>query len=399
MNYQRLLAALGGAALLVFYLPVAQAAIPTCFGRAATIVGTTGNDTLTGTATADVIVGLGGDDTIYGGGGRDRICGDGGDYFNFGSDHIYGQGGRDRLAGSAGNDFIFGAAGDDELLGGSQDDQLDGGIGNDLLAGGSHDHADGYGDSAFYGHSATAVSVDLSAGTATGEGTDTLINIQSVTGSNYDDTITGDARAEGLYFYTNYVGRAGNDTIRSGGGTYSHMKGGYGNDTLIGSDNQTFFGSDNHGPGYDLMDGGRGNDTLEGGGGPGDHLIGGSGNDVETGGSGNDIFHNHDPQGSDSVFAMGGEDTIHIDDNSTLADYADGGEATDTCYYDSYDTLISCEDARRNGPLRTSSSYSRPMKVVLETMSASTPKRLLAASACHTGTGSGFPLTATGSRY
>ena len=52
----------------------------TCYGRAATIVGTEGPETLTGTGGTDVIAGLGGDDTINGNGGRDFICpGDGAD--------------------------------------------------------------------------------------------------------------------------------------------------------------------------------------------------------------------------------------------------------------------------------------------------------------------------------
>jgi hypothetical protein len=38
-----------------------------------------------------------------------------------------------------------------------------------------------------------AVIVDLTAGTATGEGTDTLTGIGQVFGSKHDDTITGDA--------------------------------------------------------------------------------------------------------------------------------------------------------------------------------------------------------------
>jgi hypothetical protein len=47
---------------------------PTCFGRAATIVGTIENDTIVGTAASDVIVGLGGSDNISGRDGADYIC-------------------------------------------------------------------------------------------------------------------------------------------------------------------------------------------------------------------------------------------------------------------------------------------------------------------------------------
>jgi Ca2+-binding RTX toxin-like protein len=42
----------------------------TCDGKAATMVGTPGDDLLVGTSGVDVIVGLGGDDTITGRGGK-----------------------------------------------------------------------------------------------------------------------------------------------------------------------------------------------------------------------------------------------------------------------------------------------------------------------------------------
>ena len=60
--------------------PERAVATPTCFGVAATIVGTSGRDHLTGTPDRDVIAGLGGRDVIDGRGGDDVICGgNGGD--------------------------------------------------------------------------------------------------------------------------------------------------------------------------------------------------------------------------------------------------------------------------------------------------------------------------------
>ena len=119
----------------------------TCDGKAATIVGTPGDDSLVGTSGVDVIVGLGGDDTITGGGGNDTICG------NAGNDRIQGGGGNDTVDGGDGNDIIIGAAGDDSLTGGSDDDTLTGSGGDDTLAGndgddtlagnGGDDHLDG----------------------------------------------------------------------------------------------------------------------------------------------------------------------------------------------------------------------------------------------------------------
>ena len=52
----------------------AAAAVPTCFGQPATIVGTDGRDVLDGMAGPDVIVGGKGRDTIRGLGGDDKIC-------------------------------------------------------------------------------------------------------------------------------------------------------------------------------------------------------------------------------------------------------------------------------------------------------------------------------------
>jgi Ca2+-binding RTX toxin-like protein len=73
----------------------ASAQAVTCFGVAATIVGTNNDDVLVGTPGRDVIVGLGGNDTIQGLGGNDLICG--GD----GSDDIDGGDGNDSIHGDA----------------------------------------------------------------------------------------------------------------------------------------------------------------------------------------------------------------------------------------------------------------------------------------------------------
>jgi Ca2+-binding RTX toxin-like protein len=92
----------------------------TCKGKAVTIPGTGGNDSLTGTAGDDVIHGFGGNDRINGLGGNDAICG--GD-------------GADLLLGDKGADVIDGGAGNDEIEGGDGDDDLDGGAGSDSIRG------------------------------------------------------------------------------------------------------------------------------------------------------------------------------------------------------------------------------------------------------------------------
>jgi len=118
------------ASLLAVTAPAAAQANPTCDGKAATIVGTNGNDTIQGTSGNDVIVGLGGRDRIFGGAGNDIICGgDGGDL-------LRGQRGRDRLFGGQGNDRLQGNNGADYLEGGTGRDAIRGDRGNDQIVGG-----------------------------------------------------------------------------------------------------------------------------------------------------------------------------------------------------------------------------------------------------------------------
>ena len=96
-----------------------------CKGQPATVVGTSGNDTLTGTGARDVIAGLGGNDRISALGGNDLVCAGGG------KDRANGGGGKDRLLGQGANDRLRGAAGNDRLVGGGGRDRCNGGSGTD----------------------------------------------------------------------------------------------------------------------------------------------------------------------------------------------------------------------------------------------------------------------------
>jgi len=89
---------------------------PKCGGRRATILGTSGDDTLRGTVFQDVILGRGGNDTIRGLAGNDTICG------GPGRDILIGGDGEDRLLGEVGDDKLFGDRGSDKLDGGSGSD-------------------------------------------------------------------------------------------------------------------------------------------------------------------------------------------------------------------------------------------------------------------------------------
>jgi hypothetical protein len=122
-------------------------------GRACTISGTPGRDTLRGTRRRDVICGLGGNDRLLGLGGGDLLLGGAGNDVLLGGegrDELSGGAGRDRLEGGSDLDLLDGGGGDDRLLGGSGDDVLAGGPGRDHLAGGrGRDRLDGGGGNDF----------------------------------------------------------------------------------------------------------------------------------------------------------------------------------------------------------------------------------------------------------
>jgi Ca2+-binding RTX toxin-like protein len=128
-------------------------ATPILVGRACTIIGTPGRDTLRGTRARDVIcggggddrlLGVGGDDLLLGGGGRDALLG------GEGRDELSGGTGRDRVEGGNDIDALDGGHGDDLVLGGNGDDVLVGGPDRDRLNGGrGRDRIDGGGGSDF----------------------------------------------------------------------------------------------------------------------------------------------------------------------------------------------------------------------------------------------------------
>lgn len=91
---------------------------PSCRGRAATIVGTDGDNRLQGTPGRDVIAALGGADIVDGGGGDDLICLGDGD-------------GDDRAVGGKDDDRLIGNQGDDRLVDGRGDDRCKGGRARD----------------------------------------------------------------------------------------------------------------------------------------------------------------------------------------------------------------------------------------------------------------------------
>lgn len=222
-----------------------------------------GDDTLSGEKGADRLHGGGGDDRLLGSKGPDKLDGGAGNDFidgQQGSDKVEGDGGNDRLLGDKGNDQIDGGPGEDLIEGGPGDDsELEGGPGADEVFGGAgSDNADGgpgdgdivrgdAGTDTLSGGEGTddivsyasatrgGVQVSLAAGTAKGDGHDTLSGFEDVVGSPQGDMIVGDGQANRL------DGGVGNDTLESGGGG-GQAFGGPGSDTCNGFSAETSCG-------------------------------------------------------------------------------------------------------------------------------------------------------------
>lgn len=130
------------------------------------------------------------------------------------------------LAGGKGPDVLLGDVGDDQLAGGAGADRLEGGLGDDILNGGA-----GL-DTAVYDSAGQGVVVDLlltGAQDTLGAGSDTLIGIENLVGSGFDDVLSGRAGRNQL------EGGAGNDQLDGRAGA-DVLIGGLGHDLLTGGD-------------------------------------------------------------------------------------------------------------------------------------------------------------------
>jgi Ca2+-binding RTX toxin-like protein len=165
-----------------------------------TLEGREGNDTLNGLGGLDTLRGEEGNDTLNGAGSIDSLLGGiGNDTLNGGNEDDVLDGGQDDdilnggnhaddLFGGQNNDTLNGGGGVDELFGQQGDDKLRGDAGNDILDGG-----DDF-DTADYSTSTVLVNVNLTLPTGQAmlsNGTDTLIDIEKVTGSSFDDSFIG----------------------------------------------------------------------------------------------------------------------------------------------------------------------------------------------------------------
>lgn len=181
-----------------------------------------------GAGNFDNLWGLSGNDALNSGGGFDWVL----------YPDAPGPLTLDLTAGSAtgeGTDTLSGIEG---VLGSRFDDVLTSNDANNAFqAEDGDDTIDGRGgaDFASFFASPAPVTVDLAAGTATGEGTDTLTGIENVNGSaDFGDMLTGDAQ----------------DNVLLGSGGDDSVSGGDGNDELDG------------GGGIDALDGGIGTDMC-----------------------------------------------------------------------------------------------------------------------------------------
>ncbi len=287
-----------------------------------TLIGGSGNDSLAGGFGNDSLTGNLGNDTMDGGDNLDSLVETGDFSFTLFTGALQGIG-VDILAnietavitgGSGGNVLdaarftgrvtLFGAGGNDTLRGSLGDDLLDGGTGTNTVD---------------YQFAPLGVKVRLldkvntgfqQLGKAGGNGKDSLLDIQNIMGSLFDDNLFGNALTNAIQGLAGidhiHSGKGGNDTLDGGEGDdvlrallgSVSLLGGAGNDKLIS------------GVGNDILDGGAGSDTLIAGTGA-DSLIGGSENDFLFGDAGNDTLRGD--AGSDDLHGGLGYDLLFRD--------------------------------------------------------------------------------------
>lgn len=208
--------------------------------------GTSGNDTVTGGLTDDILAGGGGDDLLNGGLGDDTLSG------GSGSDMLYGgvgndiyiidgldsvfedvSGGIDTIM--AGFSYTLGSYLENLLLSGYENINATGnGLDNILGSNSGNNLINGMGGFNFVSYELaqliSGVTVDLSSTTQqyTGDGYDTLLNIQGVVGSRYSDHLTGNSANN------SFEGGGGDDAINGGAGVDTALYSGSLGASLLG---------------------------------------------------------------------------------------------------------------------------------------------------------------------
>lgn len=218
------------------------------------VFGSAYDDTITGDANVNVIAGYSGADTIDGGDGFDLLtyavstsgvnvnletgAASGGDaagdtFVNI--EGIFGSDQADTLTGDTVRNELYGLGGNDIINGGDGNDYIEGGAGADNMDGGN-----GAFDFLVYNASTSGVTVNLSTGTGlNGDAQgDTFINFEGIHGSDFADTLTGDA----------------GDNIFEGFGGLDILNGDAGDDT--------FYAYQVNGSEQDIFDGGADYDII-----------------------------------------------------------------------------------------------------------------------------------------
>lgn len=274
----------------------------------------------------DEIYGSEESEEVYGGSGDDLIVGREGTTVEYGwEDLLHGQAGNDHIItgtgegdaepasnsfGGPGNDILEDLDGGGTLAGGPGDDEL---IGPDEACCASLD----------YSGSESGVTVDLGAGVATGEGTDSISGrLPRVYGSPQDDILIGDDEANSL------SGREGDDELHGAGGD-DLIRGDLGHDALDGGpgDDTAHFGFAGEPRNVDLEKGsatGEGDDSIEAVENVYSGVVGR--NDVVIGDDGPNVINWQGSVVSESrIEGRGGDDFIDVFGDGSV----DGGDGDD----------------------------------------------------------------------
>lgn len=261
------------------------------------LYGGDGNDTLSGGRGMDVFYGGRGasDTATYGAGAEspgsakitiDDIANDGAtgqrDNVHYDVENVKGTEYADTIVGSGANNLLSGNGGADKLYGDDGDDRLVGGTAADALNGGNGK------DVAVYSDHVAGVTVTLNGLTgdgSTGENDFVKADMESIDGSNFNDTLTGNDSDNDLY------GLQGGDIITGNGGAdvmYGDVELGQGwcNPIQIGPEEWECLPWP---AGNDQLRGGAGNDTISDDGGD-DYLEPGRGDDMLWPGPGFDTL-------------------------------------------------------------------------------------------------------------
>ncbi|MBX7526425.1 M10 family metallopeptidase [Qipengyuania vesicularis] len=242
------------------------------------------------------------------------------DIYLFSGGSAYGMDGDDTLHGFSGNYDLYGGTGDDTLLANTGDNTLDGGEDT---------------DTASYENAISGVVVSLAlqgAAQITGSGSDMLIDIENLTGSDYADTLTGDDNAN----------------VLSGGLSGDALNGEGGNDIIYGGDDADVLMG---GSGWDTLDGGDGDDLLDGGNGTDTASYGSASAGVtvslavtdpqDTIGAGIDVLANiENLTGSDHADTLSGDDNVNTILGGLVADMIAGGGGSDYLYGEDGDDAL-----------------------------------------------------------